>query len=313
MAKFFDKNKLSKEQKDRWDWSVLTYREIRKKNTINFFEKMDKKELVNLIGELTSVKDFNGSLTLDIVDEKSALFNRLLNGKQPLIYPPPCAYSYPWYEVIEENGPFNLSLEAKDLEEIMWENLDGESQVLIEQTIWKLLEKTSEKEMIVTFGKWEDLGFKWRLKKVKSSCETTQSFIYCHYKNGIGRITTYEELKNEQIYQVRKELDKIKLISDENFKNKYKSDLYEKYGATVVSESIFLSDLKFAEELLEERRLSGKTDYPTEEEIELMVNKKIKDYFDSGYSVDEDGKLYVEVWVLEKISGSVTPDIYIKV
>lgn len=37
----------------------------------------------------------------DIV-EKSALFQRLLAGKEPLIYRPPTSHSYPWYGVIED-------------------------------------------------------------------------------------------------------------------------------------------------------------------------------------------------------------------
>jgi len=36
----------------------------------------------------------------DII-EKSALLQRLMGGKEPLIYRPPTSYSYPWYEVIE--------------------------------------------------------------------------------------------------------------------------------------------------------------------------------------------------------------------
>lgn len=204
-------------------------------------------------------------------------------------------------------------MEARELDEIIWENLSEEKQVLIEQTPWKLLEKKSEKEVRVTFGKWEELGFEWLLKKVKTSCEITQSFIYCHHKEGIGRITTYEDLKNEQIYQVKKEFDKIKLALDESFNNQYKLALYEKYGATIVSESIFTSDLKVGEQLLEERRLAQLSDYPSEEEINTIVNKKIKDYFNSGYSQDEEGKLYVEVWILEKLSGQVTPDIYMNI
>jgi len=103
------------------------------------------------------------------------------------------------------------------------------------------------------------------------------------------------------------------LLLDEDYHNQYKLALHEKYGTTLVSESIFISDLRVGEELLEERRISQLSDYPSEEEIELMVNKNIKDYFNSGYSQDEHGKLYVEVWCLEKIKGQVTSDIYMKI
>lgn len=311
--KFFDKNKLSQEQLNRWDWAVLKYREIREKNNLNSFEQMSEDERISLMKDLATAKEFKGALTFDIVDEKSALFARLLNGKLPLIYPPPCAYSYPWYEVIEDNGPFHLSLEARHIEEILWENLSYEKQVLIEQTPWTVIQQISEDEIKVTFGKWQELGFAWLLKKVKTSCEKTKSFIYCHYKEGVGRITNYVDLRHEQIYQTNKEFEKIKLILDSDFHEKYKLSLYEKYGATAISESIFNCEVKAGEQLLLERRSKKLSDYPQQEELNSIVEKKINDYLNSGYSVDHKGNLFVEVWVLEKIAGKVTEDIYMKI
>lgn len=311
--KFFDKNKLTKEQLNRWDWAVLKYRDIRENNNLHSFEQMNEEEKITLMRDLATAKEFKGSLTFDIVDEKSALFARLLEGKQPLIYPPPCAYSYPWYEVIEESGPFHLSLEARDIEEILWENLSDEKQVLIEQTPWRVIKQISDNELEVTFGKWQELGFEWILKKVKMSCDKTKSFIYCHYKEGVGRITNYIDLKNEQIYQTNKEFEKIQLILDVDFKEKYKKSLYEKYGATTISESIFNCEVKSGEQLLSERREKGLPDYPDTQELNNTVEKKINDYLNSGYSVDENGKLFVEVWMLEKIAGEVQPSIYMKI
>lgn len=313
MSKFFDKNKLTKEQLERWDWAVLKYRDIREKNNLHSFEQMSEDEKLHLMKDLAKAKEFKGALTFDIVDEKSALFSRLLDGKKPLIYPPPCSYSYPWYEVIEESGPFDLSLEARDIEEIIWDNLTEERQVLIEQTPWQVIEQVSDNELKVTFGKWQDIGFEWILKKVKTSCEKTKSFIYCHYKDNIGRITNYIDLKNEQMYQTKKEFDKIKLVLDTAFQDKYKLSLYEKYGATAISESIFYCEIKAGEQLLSERRQKNLSDYPGNEELNTIVEKKINDYFNSGYSVDENGKLFVEVWILEKVAGEVTEDIYMKI
>lgn len=39
---------------------------------------------------------------------KSALFHRLLSGKPALPFPPPTAFSYPWYDVVETPGPFSV-------------------------------------------------------------------------------------------------------------------------------------------------------------------------------------------------------------
>lgn len=39
---------------------------------------------------------------------KSALLQRILEGKEPLKFPPPCSYSYPCYALVEEVGPHAL-------------------------------------------------------------------------------------------------------------------------------------------------------------------------------------------------------------
>lgn len=41
---------------------------------------------------------------------KSALFRRLLSGKEPFPVPPPTSYSYPWYSLLDLPGPRKVSL-----------------------------------------------------------------------------------------------------------------------------------------------------------------------------------------------------------
>lgn len=313
MNTLFNKNKLTKEQQGRWDWAVCKYREIREQNTLHSFEELNEEEKLHLMQELTEAKEFKGALTVDMLDEKSALFARLLDGKNPLIYPPPCAYSYPWYEVIEENGPWNLSIEAADLKELIWENLHGESQILIEQTPWKIIDKKSDNEVVVTFGKWESLNFKWVLKKVQKSCAQTKSFIYCHHKPSVSRITTVEELRNEQLYHINKEFDKVKLVLDEEFAHNYKKSLCDKYGDNNMTATILLSEIQLGKDIINERQLLKLSQYPSHVEIDYMVNEKVKEYFTSGYSHDEEGNLFVQVWVLEKMQGNVEESIYINI
>lgn len=40
---------------------------------------------------------------------KSALFERIRSGKEPLDYPPPIGLACPWYALVEEPGPFALA------------------------------------------------------------------------------------------------------------------------------------------------------------------------------------------------------------
>lgn len=53
-----------------------------------------------------------GQLKVDAA--KSALLKRLLDGKEPFPYRPPCSYSYPWYELLENGEGITNDLHAHD-------------------------------------------------------------------------------------------------------------------------------------------------------------------------------------------------------
>jgi hypothetical protein len=42
--------------------------------------------------------------------DKSALFMRILESRRPLRHAPPTSFSYPWYALVEESGPFTVNL-----------------------------------------------------------------------------------------------------------------------------------------------------------------------------------------------------------
>lgn len=94
MPSFFDKNSLRPEQLARWDAAVAEYVRVRAANRV---------AAGLLLDERLPIDGHPGSA-------KSALFARLLNGKAALPYPPPTSYSYPWYAVVEEAGPFPVSV-----------------------------------------------------------------------------------------------------------------------------------------------------------------------------------------------------------
>ncbi len=84
------------------------------------------------------------------IREKSALFWRLLNGKDPLPMPPPTRYSYPWYGIIEEPGPHqvgDIGFHAYDkplgqqLAEIR--GTDREDRLFIEQCGWSVFSRNA--------------------------------------------------------------------------------------------------------------------------------------------------------------------------
>lgn len=41
---------------------------------------------------------------------KSALFHRLLSGREPFLTPPPTSHSYPWYSLLDDPGPRSIHL-----------------------------------------------------------------------------------------------------------------------------------------------------------------------------------------------------------
>jgi hypothetical protein len=77
--------------------------------------------------------------------KKSALLARLLAGKNPLPYPPPCAYSYPWYAIVEDIEPTIIKIKS-GLE--IWFHSDG-LFVNINQNKYSIIEKFADKIMVI--------------------------------------------------------------------------------------------------------------------------------------------------------------------
>ncbi|MDA8154525.1 MAG: hypothetical protein M0003_17730 [Acidithiobacillus sp.] len=86
MPTFFqNKDSLPPELLARWDRAVTEYDRV--------------------LREVCGDSETKGLFFYNATREKSALFWRLLNGKEPLSMPPPTSFSYPWYEIIEKPGP----------------------------------------------------------------------------------------------------------------------------------------------------------------------------------------------------------------
>ena len=88
----------------------------------------------------------NNLQQLQICMLKSDLLNRLIEGKDPLPYPPPLNFSYPWYSLIETGEGIIIDL---------WEDrnfliADGPA-LMIHQFPWKILRKIDEESWLVTY------------------------------------------------------------------------------------------------------------------------------------------------------------------
>ena len=86
---------------------------------------------------------------------KSRLFWWIRSGHDPLPYPPPCAYSCPWYEVVTEDG--NHGAMQFD---ILPEHSVAPGKALISQSIYDVIEKRPDTEYIVGFGPYRFRAFR---------------------------------------------------------------------------------------------------------------------------------------------------------
>ena len=127
MPTFFQgKDSLPPELLARWDYAVAEH----------------YRALQDICGDSEAKKMF----FYNALREKSALFWRLLNGKDPLPMPPPTRYSYPWYEIIEEPGPHRVGdIGFHAYEKPLGQQLaqirgtDREDRLFIEQCGWAVI------------------------------------------------------------------------------------------------------------------------------------------------------------------------------
>lgn len=82
----------------------------------------------------------------DIDWRKSALFHRMREGKKPLKYPPPRAYSYPWYGIIEDLTPHPI----KDDNIFM----SSDKEIIICQCPYDIVEKRSNVDFTLKCGNY---------------------------------------------------------------------------------------------------------------------------------------------------------------
>jgi len=143
MPTFFNPQALTPEQAERWDWAMAEYARIQDENLTRELAKLTSAEIADTKQALqlpadASEAELRQKMALiqrlmggGAGDSKSALFYRLLSGKPALPAPPPTSYSYPWYAVVEDDGPFAVAL---------GESMKTEhgTYIVINQCAWKV-------------------------------------------------------------------------------------------------------------------------------------------------------------------------------
>lgn len=100
----YDRNTLTPELAARWDWALAEYGRVQEQNLAREVEGMSAADRADYLAKVRHLKLAGAG------HRKSALFARLLAGKPALPVPPPTSYSHPWYECIEQKGPWPVSV-----------------------------------------------------------------------------------------------------------------------------------------------------------------------------------------------------------
>lgn len=88
-----------------------------------------------------AVPDFLPGIEADLF--QSMLIRRLLDGKEPLPYPPPESFGQGWYELLETGHAENICVRRWD-----WA---PDQKIAINDDVWTILEMRSKGDMTVTY------------------------------------------------------------------------------------------------------------------------------------------------------------------
>ena len=89
---------------------------------------------------------------------KSALFERIRSGKDPLPEPPPIGYSCPWYAVVEDESPHNL-FSATVNETEGWANILQNRYWIVEHRANDFIIKDGHYKTSYRWRLWEDVEY----------------------------------------------------------------------------------------------------------------------------------------------------------
>jgi hypothetical protein len=333
MPTFFRRNELTEEQKNNWDSAIANYTKVLELNALHQLQAMsdsDKKEYMgeDHKGDFTE-QDVLKRIMQDLMvmgntpgHEKSALFFRLLSGKQILKNPPPTSYSYPYYDIIESTNNRQLMLDGENIKELTQPISEyvPYPYININQNYWKIVETISPTKAVVTFGRWENEGFLWEVELAEITAEESKSAIYCSHDPSIKKITTYDVLLKECLHRSKEHFHLLKIANIPEEYKKYEAETIAKYPREKVDTriSIFLQNqikntLETAKNMLAERIKNGLPIYATDEEIQEYADNLEKQYLRNEY-FPKDGLLYHKVWVMKRITPTkLTEDHYLKI
>lgn len=319
MPHFFDPQALTPAQKARWDGASRLYDQVQTVNARRRLRALAGDDRVDLSnsGKAADV------LVPDLVDllqtiangqggnPKSALFARLLDGKPPLVIQPPTAYSYPWYEIIEDVAPQTVSSLHGQASLDEWiapgSALTPPLPLLpIAQCAWAIYQCESPTKAIVAPQGWGELGFRFGLERTKVSARDSASRIVAHHNPALDRVATLSELTDLERWMYQRTMAFLVLAADPSAAAAY---LAERSG---LRQAVAQTELDAARQTLARRLADGLVQFPTPEEVDRVVEERVARHFlDGDIVVGENGELFFWEWRLIRLApAAVADDIY---
>ena len=95
---------------------------------------------------------------------KSALFERIRSGREPLEFPPPLGYSCPWYGVVEDPGPHMVGNRIFEHVQfgIAGNEYFPENSVSILQNLYEIVKRLAKEAYLIKDLR-HDTPYRWKL------------------------------------------------------------------------------------------------------------------------------------------------------
>ncbi|MGE8065212.1 hypothetical protein [Pseudomonas sp. NPDC089569] len=241
---------------------------------------------------------------------KSSLYQRMKEGKDPLIIPPPLASSYPWHDVVESDHRHELFDEPWDVD---WHSTDA---VLIRQDVWTVLTGKGTQEMLVTYPGWQELGFVWRVWGCTVAATETTASLVCWHRKDVQRLTTPELVQAEcdaRAAEWARWLDNAVSLSEAEMVDLY---LYEHSSKGLTAHSRFhqaagRQKIDEYRKQLDMRLAGGLPGVPTPAEIAKYSERAMTSLLGKDWKII-DGQLMRQTWMMERVSPvKVGPEHYL--
>lgn len=301
MPTFFRKDQLTSKQQANWDAAVAIYESVQKNNLDVFMADLDDATRAIYTSGGVPMNDdqirertkMNMQIMSGGFDSgKSALFSRILNGAKPLRFAPPTAMSYPWYQVIESSEP----VRAHMVEFATTGN--GDRYVMISQSPWRIVASNPDGSHILTVGRWDTVGMRWKLAQVAKPILEFGPYLACHYDPQIQHISTLEQLSNNERWLQEQRNVVLAAAQDDAAAADYVARKVQKYSQ--FGEAVAQRELTEARTTVQERLQAGLPALLTDEEIAQQAARVVDQWFEDGISVGADGSLLSTSWLLTR-------------